>query len=852
MLLFTSLHCEIFCHVFTVVFSIIQSWSCSYYLTRALHVLKLVQTIQGALSAVTSRLLFGWSHRSFHQGLFAFHNALSTPAKCKYPPLAYVLHHSIVMLSFSDRQRKFELLRAHWEASNTRESAVMVGRDLKPGPQDGGHNDFQHNVGSKIRRKLSNGLALISLTQRKGVPGRQPSSNASLAVSAPNTEDSSTAILDHDAFALPHADSALVTNSDDLPLSSQDSARTSGSFQTPQPLPRSRTFSYIPRPVKLDTEASPVTEREGTNDTSTDTIMSHSQMHLSSRIPTPSPPQSKRRVSSPRQYVPSNPSLQAKIAKNRKSFIGAVNGSPSKAAVRSRTTPNLVKTSTPESASFMAPRKQGLRRSFAPFTPQKLVLAENIPRSERIAQRQSQIQESTVKRESLVVPSAATKRLSFGAQSNRASFTTSVNVKRLSAHLEQTPVTVKRVSTRVPEGSHKPHSPCLLEDTALPVVSEPSSASSSTPTLSTIDILQLPLAPPPKIRTSADNEAQRRTLGTPNGLSGIWRSSKVFAAANHQVRRLPRSSTFHHFGKRLEAPPSVPSVPIQYRLLSQSNLIHSSKQQDSSMSMSRHHLPAATSKYGSSTRSLLSDIASTQRSKEAASIKSVSTSVSATVSEAPEDADVTSLVGQAKTLYRFQDEIESNNAQSGVTSRPSNDTTTLPSIQAVTTSNSMSHDLLSVRRWSISQRFYPNSANENKCIQVKDYMPPLHWAGRFQSRFDQWRTEAMVAQLHPDVKPEDDGALGQCNLNDERKAVILIFMQLRDLCASAQAADSLHVSWTTERLTQFDVGSQSIRSSSTNTAKITSFSTTDSIFHHHFVSLTTRLPKDPLAALYAD
>jgi hypothetical protein len=52
----------------------------------------------------------------------------------------------------------------------------------------------------------------------------------------------------------------------------------------------------------------------------------------------------------------------------------------------------------------------------------------------------------------------------------------------------------------------------------------------------------------------------------------------------------------------------------------------------------------------------------------------------------------------------------------------------------------------------------------------------------------------MVAVIHPDVASEEEGPLGQCCLEDERKATILIFMQLRNLCASAQAADSLHVS----------------------------------------------------------
>jgi hypothetical protein len=51
----------------------------------------------------------------------------------------------------------------------------------------------------------------------------------------------------------------------------------------------------------------------------------------------------------------------------------------------------------------------------------------------------------------------------------------------------------------------------------------------------------------------------------------------------------------------------------------------------------------------------------------------------------------------------------------------------------------------------------------------------------------------MVVALSPEIKLEDDGPLGQCGLDDEKKATVLIFMQLRDLCASVRAADSLHV-----------------------------------------------------------
>jgi hypothetical protein len=693
----------------------------------------------------------------------------------------------------------------------------MVGRRVKPTSQDGVRNDLQQNAGSKFRKKLSNGLALISLSQRKSVSGRQPSSNASLAVSAPSTNNSSTAILAHVSLSL-QSDATSVATSGDSPLPSQESARASEDLQTPRPLPRARTFSYIPRPVKPDTASSPMVKPGEANETSLDTAMTDSKAAPPSRIPTPSPPQSTRRVSSPRQYVPSKPPLQANTALNRQSFASVAQGSPSKATVRSKTTSNLVKSSTPQSASFMAPRRPELKRPFAFSTPQEPVLAENVPTSKRVAQRQSQVHERLTKRESLAVPSAAANRRSYGpgtrpAQNKQASFAQSVSAKRLSAHLMQTPVTAKRLSVMAPESSHKPPSPCHTEETPLTNGLDLVPASSSTPTLSTVDLLELPLAPPPKIRPETYNDVQRRTLGTPNGLGGVWRSSEVFAAANHQVRRLPRSSTFHHFGKRSEARPPVPPVPNQCKLPSFSNLISPVTQKDPSISSSNicNRLPMALGKYGSSSRSLLSDIASIQRSKESGSIKSMSTSVSATVSEVPEDADEASLTDQSKTLYRFQDEdvgrsIELNNIQLEPLSALTSDTTALPPIEArpdsrlsrksisISRSHKPTGELISRRCWSISQRFYPNSANEGSFVQVKDYMPPLYWAGRFQSRFDQWRTEAMVAQLHPEVKPEGDGPLGQCSIEDEKRAMILIFMQLRDLCASTQAADSLHVS----------------------------------------------------------
>ncbi|KAF2200926.1 hypothetical protein GQ43DRAFT_54353 [Delitschia confertaspora ATCC 74209] len=73
--------------------------------------------------------------------------------------------------------------------------------------------------------------------------------------------------------------------------------------------------------------------------------------------------------------------------------------------------------------------------------------------------------------------------------------------------------------------------------------------------------------------------------------------------------------------------------------------------------------------------------------------------------------------------------------------------------------------------------------------EVTEYMSPNWWAGRFQARFDQWRTEAMRAAADPDYKP--DGILANCPVDQENVAACYIFLQLRDLCCNNEAADSL-------------------------------------------------------------
>lgn len=72
-------------------------------------------------------------------------------------------------------------------------------------------------------------------------------------------------------------------------------------------------------------------------------------------------------------------------------------------------------------------------------------------------------------------------------------------------------------------------------------------------------------------------------------------------------------------------------------------------------------------------------------------------------------------------------------------------------------------------------------------------MPPLYWAGRFQARYDQWRTEAMASTLNLDSEFCSEDQLSQCGLEEEKLAVCYIFAQLQSLCLTEQAADSLWV-----------------------------------------------------------
>jgi hypothetical protein len=609
--------------------------------------------------------------------------------------------------------------------------------------------------GSKFRRTLSHGLAFISnpLSQRKTTPGRRPALSPTLAVTAPVTNASS-----------PHCDAIISlmrdpTASKRLRLSPTGSSTfahqespttTDGVNATPTALPQSRTTSFLPRPVRSAFDAS-VDDQDRTVKIQPVTIVTDPKLRaMQSKIPTPSPPLSERRISSPRQYLSPNTSRREIHVTVGHAVVGDNAGSPSKLAVRSRTTPNLAKAShSPQPAHYMAPNRAEYKRSTGTPVAPRPTLRENIPTNNRINQRRSQIQEKSLKRESLAVPALVTNReslaqgdpLTYSKQPNRS--TPLMAKKRLSSNLaQQTPVTAKRMHPKERE-----QEPMLRNDSSIAQsrLMGPRNPPSPTPLLAEIAGPHLP-------RSNTDKDLQRKTLGTPNGLGGIWRSSRALAAANHEVR-LPRSFTFHNFGASMEGLPPVPAIPDQYR-------------KPSLLSFFQPTSSHETYRY---------KVASTASSCEAIPNPTVDTDPGhagrSTPAPLPDSSD--GPVAQQSLPHH-------SSLPSSTTSTQSS---TVPISGVQTTHNE--------RPWSISDQNYEDSTDIEPYFQVRDYMPPLYWAGRFTSRLDHWRTEAMMAELDPECVPE--GPLGGCKSSEDKLVSCHIFAQLRDLCLTEQAADSLWV-----------------------------------------------------------
>jgi hypothetical protein len=687
-----------------------------------------------------------------------------TPGKCCFSTHASC--HATAMLTRPDRQ-KFEQIRARWEAAqqDEEETTNMVGRKVPQQPVNG---DAHASGGSKFRRTLSHGLALISnpLSQRKTTPGRQPAHNPVLAVVAPPEIGFAR---QYDALPSPTCNPSPVdisTSVDTGPTSLHHESPIKSPFlaETPKTLPRSRTTSFLPRPVKFESDTSATDLARTTRLQSPPTTTDHELRTIPSKIPTPSPPLSERRGSSPRQYLPRHTILQATHALAGHVFAGAGAGSPSKTTMRSHTTPSLVKAANLlQAPNYMAPRNTAPKRhSFSP-SAQKPVLQENIPSHNRLSQRHSQLQGKALRRESLAVPTTNPRSSVQGsplAHSKQPTQSTPLTAKkRLSSNLaQQTPITaVKRVQSDEKVIDAQESTPTTRLDPIAPSrLMGPQDPPTPTPLPGEVGRPALP-------RSNTDKDLQRKTLGTPNGLGGVWRSSRALAAANHEVRRLPRSSTFHNFGGIRDDPPPVPPIPYQYRTPSLSSFLERS-----------------INPCGPRTKPHRATMVSNAPSCE---------SIPEEMRQETEFAGSSTSYETEQIRYTFNELVDSSDDPTARLPLPRQmlSTPNLPPIQPET----FPMYSPSERPWSISERQCEDSADVEPHLQVRDYMPPLYWAGRFTSRFDHWRTEAMIAELDPRHRTEDQ--LGQCKLHEKNAAACYIFAQMRDLCLTGQAADSLWV-----------------------------------------------------------
>lgn len=676
------------------------------------------------------------------------------------------------MLTYPDR-RRFEQIRARWESvlAGEDEPVDMVGRKVKhvtSQPPEG-----ESNGGSRFRRKLSHGFAFLSkpLLQRKVTPGRTEANVPALAVTEPDTADTSITSL-AEGIPLPSASLIPPPGSSDsiasdqaalLQVASQSNSTESAAL--PRPLQRSHTLSFIPRPVKSTSGSFSIDGGDTTFHTRESPVKSPVAMNnvVRSKIPSPSSPHNERRVLSPRQYHPPNTMRTANNLPLQKTFTTTENGSPRKTAIRSRTTPNLAKSAAP-----LPPAKRNVLATTAQSrTIKRSTLHENIPISAALTRKTPHAQVGDVKQESLAVPGVKRNRASLrpndsftpGKQST-LTLTTSVRKRHTSHVTQQTPVTAKRVHPDTHASTYV-SGPCHDNDENRDAPPPDCLRTEESPSTATGIIDTEPLLPP---HSTAHQDTRRRTLGTPNGLAGMWRTSRALAASNHEVRAFPRSQTFHKFGSQEDdVPPPVPPVPAQYRTPSLPFL------QNASALVSRASKHVRKASDASSYAPIPEEPSNCDLDDDPRPFRSISDGSSTIIPTM--SSNVLTAVRPVAPTRDFSGSFLS--ISTGPTdSRPSSSLRTQP--------------------WVISNYYDVGHANVEPHLQVKDYMPALYWAGRFQSRFDHWRTEAMIAELKPH-EHQSSSPLGAYKLEQEDLAACHILNQLRDLCISDQAAASLWV-----------------------------------------------------------
>ena len=675
------------------------------------------------------------------------------------------------MLSYPDRNT-FEQIRARWEGAQLAEDATseMVGRKEKQAPQQPVDGEPFANSGSKFRRKLSHFIS-HPLSQRKSTPRCHQMTLPSPALSQPTTTKQLTETYGCDASLSPDRDDSTSERSNGLSTTPTATVSSVYPDTTPKPLPRYRTLSYIPRPIRVESQLSATDVEEPVKVDASTLMKNLTTRATASKIPTPSPPLSTRRRSSPRQYLLHYASQPAKHIVTAHPFAGIHNTSPSKFTVRSHTTPNLVMgANSPPAASFMASGNTRRNKAVTSSIVQKRVLQENVPINKRATETRTLRKDEVYKRQSLATPTTMPKRMSLGpdaplqtgSQPNPA--TTPTGRKRLSSLPAQpTPVTVKRIDPNEYIERYPAEPFHLANGNTVAQLRLMGPRNPPTPTPHIID-LQKPNLP----CSGIEKDPQREKLETSNNLGSVWRSSRSSALKTHEVRRLPRASTFHNFGFRQECPVPVPPIPDQYMQPSLSNLTQYLR-----MSPVNPVKPRPV-----------------RITSDAASCESI-----------PEETDE---IGHGRSVYTpwsWGEREQYYCLDCSILTTSFTSPTVVPSTfislanrQSAQTKRNTDYpvDNSDTRSWPVSGYHCLENADIDPLSQVKDYMPPLYWAGRFQSRFDQWRTEAMRSEINPDHQMS--GPLGEYKLNQEHLAVCCIFAQLRALCASNQAAESLCVS----------------------------------------------------------
>jgi hypothetical protein len=656
------------------------------------------------------------------------------------------------MLSYPDRHR-FEEIRSRWEAvqvSSDRKQLNMVGRKEKLATHQPLNGDDSTNA-SKFRRKLSQGLSFISLSQRKTTPAHPllPSNDLSGSVDVPHPHES-TRLLS------PIRGPSFYGMS--VHKKTPETVSPHGNFNaeaTPKQLPRSRTMSFIPRPSRGEFESSIVDTGSARTPRPPRTL--EEETHVTpTKIPSPDSSAPSHRPSSPRQYHSSLSTQQAKHVTAGDAFSGEKKRSPSKPSpARSYTTPNLVKpTQRRGPDNFVSPRKPNQQRLSGIPGPQRPNLKENsTPVTHHHVKRLSNIQEhspQTPRREGLVASTISSNRRSTEPASALASSKQRVRTtppasskRRSSQNVTQTPFAAQRALPKKRSPAHPLGSrPVLNDETGTQTrLLGPVSSPSSTKTGHAITRSSLP-------RATTEKDLRKRTFSASKRRMGGGMLARSQGVVNIEVR-IPRSSTYHHFVGVEDVPP-VPPIPEKYKSASMPMLVSAGK------------LPENTMTY-------LEETSGLEQEPQKTSSPSSGSLITA-LPAMPEFSDV---------------------QQTSVREKKS-----IPTIQIPALGRSFSASLLFSAKYSgLRSTRTPQAldiADIGVSPQVKDYMPALYWAGRFQSRYDQWRTEAMQVELDPDYHME--GPLAHCNVHQEKVAACHIFLLLRELCLSHQAADSLWVS----------------------------------------------------------